>query len=287
MARKKNSERFGAPTPEHADVPIAATAADPRGSILSFVTPTEVVDLPSGGRYYPEGHSLHNIDSIEIRHMTAKEEDILTSEALLRKGLALDRMLQALLVDQTVELDDLLVGDKNALIVAARITGFGSEYVTNLTCPSCSEVNEVEFDLEEIEYNTGTAEIEGVTLTSEGTFVFMLPNTNVEAEVRLLATAAEKALSAASLRKKKMNLPNTTSTDLLKSVVVSINGVTDTEMINKFVDLMPARDSRHIRKVYDQIKPDVDLRQEFVCDQCSYTGKVVMPLTAEFFWPNS
>ncbi len=285
MARKKNSQRLGAPTPEHADTPIAATS--PRGDILSFVTPTEVVDLPSDGRYYPDGHSLHNTDSIEIRHMTAKEEDILTSEALLRKGLALDRMLQALLVDQTINLDDLLVGDKNALIVAARITGFGSEYITNLTCPSCNEANEAEFDLEDIEHSTGTADVEGVTFTSSGTFTFTLPTTGVEAEVRLLTTATEKMLTASALRKKKMNLPNTNSTDLLKSVVVSINGVTDTEMINKFVDLMPSLDSRHIRKVYDQVKPDVDLRQEFVCDHCSYTGKVVMPLTAEFFWPNS
>ena len=179
MARKKNSQRLGAPTPEHADTPIAATS--PRGDILSFVTPTEVVDLPSGGRYYPDGHPLHNTDSIEIRHMTAKEEDILTSEALLRKGLALDRMLQALLVDQTINLDDLLVGDKNALIVAARITGFGSEYVTNLTCPSCNEANEAEFDLEDIEHSTGTADVEGVTFTSSGTFTFTLPTTGFEA----------------------------------------------------------------------------------------------------------
>jgi len=283
MARKRNSERLEAPTPEDTSVaaPVAATTHD----IFSFVTPTEFVELPSKGRFYEEGSALAGVTEIEIRHMTAKEEDLLTSEALLRKGLALDRMLQSLLVDKSLDLDDFLIGDKNALIIASRITGFGSEYITRATCPSCATVNEAEFDLEQLSLHLVEdlpPEVEG---TAEGTFRFTLPTTEVELEVRLLTTRLEKQLSAATERKKKMNLPDTRSTDLLKAVIVSINTVTDMSMINRFVDLMPARDSRYLRKVYERIKPDVDLDHEFTCESCSYGGKVVMPLTAEFFWP--
>jgi hypothetical protein len=283
MARKRNSERLESPTPE--DTSVAAAVAATTHDIFSFVSPTEFVELPSKGRFYEEGSALAGVKEIEIRHMTAKEEDLLTSETLLRKGLALDRMLQSLLVDKSLDLDDFLIGDKNALIIASRITGFGSEYITRVTCPSCATVNEAEFDLEQLSLHLVEdlpSEVEG---TVEGTFRFTLPTTEVELEVRLLTTRLEKQLSAATERKKKMNLPDTRSTDLLKAVIASINTVTDTSMINRFVDLMPARDSRYLRKVYERIKPDVDLDHEFTCESCSYGGKVVMPLTAEFFWP--
>jgi hypothetical protein len=283
MARKRNSDRLGAPTPEDTSVAAATTTTD----IFSFVTPTEFVELPSKGRFYEEGSPLAGLESIEIRHMTAKEEDLLTSESLLRKGVALDRMLQALLVNQTLDLDDFLIGDKNALIIASRISGFGPEYVTRVTCPACANVNETEFNLESLSLHLVEDLPEEVEETVEGTFKFTLPTTQVELEVRLLTARLEKQLSTAAERKKKMNLPDTRSTDLLKTVIVSINGVTDTSMISRFVDLMPALDSRYMRRVYERIKPDVDLDHEFTCENCSYGGKVVMPLTAEFFWPRN
>jgi hypothetical protein len=285
MTRKRNSERLGAPIPEDTSV-AAATIATETNDVFSFVTPTEFVDLPSKGRFYTDDSALKGVESVEMRHMTAKEEDILTSESLLRKGLALDRMLQSLLVDKNINLDDFLIGDKNALVVASRISGFGPNYVTNLTCPSCNEVNEAEFDLESLPLNCAEElppEVEG---TEVGTFKFTLPTTLVELEVRLLTAGLEKKLAAATERKKKMNLPDSRSTDLLKAVIVSINGVDDVSMINRFVEVMPARDSRYLRKVYEHIKPDVDLNHEFICESCSYGGKVVMPLTAEFFWPS-
>ena len=284
MARKRNSERLGAPTPEDtAATPAAVTTSD----IFSFVTPTEFVDLPSQGRFYTGDSPLAGVDSVEIRHMTAKEEDILTSEALLRKGLALDRMLQSLLIDKTVDLDDFLIGDKNALVVAARITGFGSDYVTQVSCPSCTRVNETSFDLEELNLYYADTVPDEVETTDSGTFTFTLPTTGVTVEVCLLTSGEEKRLSASVEKKKKLNLPDSRSTDLLKAVITSLNGVTDLSMIARFVDLMPARDSRHLRQVYEILKPDVDMSHEFTCEACSYGGKVVMPLTAEFFWPTT
>ena len=111
MARKRNSERLGAPkTPEAASTPPTALTEN-TNDILSFVTPTDFVDLPSQGRYYPEGHPLAGVTSVELRHMTAKEEDILTSRALLKKGVALDRVISSVIVDKKINPTTLLVGD--------------------------------------------------------------------------------------------------------------------------------------------------------------------------------
>ena len=284
MARKRNSERLTVPRPEDTSAsPVVTTPND----IFSFVTPTEFVDLPSKGRFYMGDSPLAGTDSVEIRHMTAKEEDILTSEALLRKGLALDRMLQSILTDKTLDLDEFLIGDKNALVVAARITGFGSDYTTRVTCPSCATVNETVFDLEELNLYHADTFPEEVEETETGTFKFTLPTTGVYVEVCLLTSGVEKKLAASVEKKKKLNLPDSRSTDLLKAVITSLNGVTDPAMITRFVDLMPARDSRYLRQVYEVLKPDVDMSHEFTCETCSYGGKVVMPLTAEFFWPTS
>jgi len=284
MARKRNSERVAAPTPENTSV---AAATLPTQDLLSFVTPTEFVELPSQGRFYAEDSSLAGVETIELRYMTAKEEDILTSESLLRQGIALDRMLQALLVDKTLKLDDFLIGDKNALIVAARISGFGAEYATRIVCPDCGLTNETEFDLDTLSLRHVTDIPEEIQETGDGTFMFDLPITGVTVEVCLLTSGNEQRLVAASERKKKLKLPDTNSTDLLKAVITSLNGVDDRSMIDRFVDLMPAKDSRHLRRMYEHIKPDIDLSHEFSCTECAYNGKVVMPLTAEFFWPST
>ena len=138
---RNNEERFGA----HGDAGSDPVAAMPNP--LDFVSPTEHVELPSRGRGYPQGHPLHNQETIEIKYMTAKEEDILSSQSLIRKGLAIDRMLQSVLINKDVQVKDLLIGDKNALTVAARVTGYGADYVTTVTCPACSTEQEFDFDL--------------------------------------------------------------------------------------------------------------------------------------------
>jgi len=284
MGRRNNSQRTRAP---QADAPTPPVTKSGNNSLFSFVTPTEFVELPSGGSYYPEGHPLAGVDTIEIRHMTAKEEDILTSETLLRKGLAIDRLLQSVILDENIQVDSLLIGDKNALLVACRITGFGSMYETNVSCPTCSETNEQEFDLEALTHVTPGEMPEGVRLNDENNFVMTLPTTSIEAEVRLLTGHDERTLAEATEKKKKLKLPDTRSTDLLKIVIVSLNDQTDRGDIDKFISLMPLRDVKYLRKVYEKIKPDVDVSYDFECEHCDHVGKVVMPLTAQFFWPNT
>ena len=137
---------------------------------FTFVTPTTFVELPSAGQFYGEGHPLHECEVIEIKHMTAKEEDILTSEALLKNGLALNRLLQSVIVDKNIDPDSLLIGDKNAVLIAVRQTGFGDIYTTTVTCPACGATNEKDFSLEEKEVKLSEVP-DDVTVLDNGNFV--------------------------------------------------------------------------------------------------------------------
>ena len=121
----------------------------PPTSVLDFVSPTEIVDLPSEGRYYPENHPLHGESTIEIRYMTAKDEDILTSQSLLRKGVAMEKFLQNIIVDKSIKSTDLLSGDRSAILVAARCTGYGEIYETEIDCPACGNKEVFGFNLRE------------------------------------------------------------------------------------------------------------------------------------------
>ena len=114
---------------------------------LHFVAPTEFVALPSKGTVYKEFHPLHNQETIEIRYMTAKDEDILSSRTLLKKGIAVERFMQNIIVDKKIKVEDMVVGDRNAVLIAARVSGYGSDYSTSLTCPNCNTKSEFTFDL--------------------------------------------------------------------------------------------------------------------------------------------
>ena len=275
--RRNNQNRVGAPQP---DAPAPPT---PSGDLLSFVTPTEFVELPSLGALYPEGHPLRDQETIEIRHMTAKEEDILTSETLLRRGLAIDRLVESVLVDKTIKADTLLIGDKNAVLLATRITGFGPQYDANITCPSCMTAQDQLFDLSTITHKaTDTTD---VVATDNGTYCFELPVTNIQLEVRLLTSLDERKLSQMMEARKKQKLPENTATTLLSAIIVSANDVTDRSQLQQLVENMPLRDSQYVRTVYDRLKPDLDMEFDFTCDHCSHEGRITMPLTAEFFWP--
>ena len=274
----RNEERLGATEQAGAEAPTIS-----ENSILDFVLPTEFVDLPTKGRFYPPDHPLHNKESIEIRFMTAKDTDILTSKSLLKKGVALDRVLQNIVVDKDINIDSLFVGDKNALVVAARITGFGADYKTNITCPSCGTTGEADFALDEIEPNPTD---EAFDISAEGTFKVMLPKTGVEAECRLLRGEDERSMFKKAEKRKKHNLPEETLTGQYKHFIVSLNGVTERGLVEKFIDAMPALDSSYLRKVYTKIVPSLEMKQNYVCSNCELDTVVNIPFSANFFWPD-
>jgi hypothetical protein len=274
----RNEERLGTKDQSASQPPITE-----KNSILDFVLPTEFVDLPTKGRFYPDDHPLHNEESVEIRYMTAKDTDVLTSKSLLKKGVAVDRMLQNVLVDKSIKVDELYSGDKNAILIAARINGFGPEYKTKVTCPSCGYALEHSFDLEEVECDGLQSEY---SISINGTFKVELPVTKVSVECRLLTGGDEKRIFNQSEKRKKHNLPETNLTDQYKLFIVSINGETDRGLVDKFVDLMPARDSTYLKSIYEKASPNIDLSYDFSCNSCDAETKIDIPFSANFFWPN-
>ena len=285
MSIRNNEERFGA-TKVQGDPPISDLQQEQEESkpSLSFTTPTEIVDLPSKGLYYGEDHPLHGKDSIEIRFMTAKDEDILTSKSLLKKGIAIDRLLQNIVVDKSINVNSLLTGDKNALIVAARVTGYGSSYSTKITCPQCETPSTIEFDLESGTTSNGE-EIEGVKDQADGTFIATTPRGNVAVTMKLLNGSAEKTLAQLTAKKKKNKQPESTLSDQLAMAIVAVEGQQDAPLINMFIKSLPASDARYLRDIYARKMPNVDLKHDYECQSCGYEQEMEVPFTTDFFWP--
>jgi len=276
---RNNEERFKAHDVDSTPPPLEETKT------LHFVAPTDFVELPSKGQYYPEGHPLCGQEHLEIRQMTAKDEDILTSAALLKKGVAVERLIQNLIVDKNIKTEDILVGDKNAILITARTSAYGASYETKIQCPFCNHYSNYEFDLNDVKTQGGESDVEGVTITENKTFMVTLPTTKAQAEIRLLTGADEQKFMFMLQQHKKHNLKQTTVTDQMKMFVVSVNGAADPTQVSNFIDNMPARDSRHLRSVYAKINPTVDLTQYFACLYCNSETKLEVPLTADFFWP--
>jgi hypothetical protein len=259
-------------------------------STLSFVVPTEIVDLPSKGMFYPEGHPLHGKDTIEIRFMTAKDEDTLTNQSLLKKGLALEKVLQDIIVDKSISLDDVLIGDKNAIIVAARKSAYGAEYETKITCPSCGKVQQHLFDLNECSVaelvDLSILEEQEIKMTEWGTFLVSLPVSKLVVELKLL-TSKDETLLAKKIREAQQNkkeIDSVLSTQL-RMMIKSINAVNDSKLIAEAVSMLPARDSIKIRHIYKLIAPTLDLSHDFQCKSCQEETRLEVPFTADFFWP--
>jgi len=275
----RNRDRLGGT--QHQDTqPPAQTGG------FSFVVPTEFVELPSEGRFYPEGHPLRGKDSIEIRQMTAKEEDMLTSRTLLKKGVALDRVIANIIVDRSINPDSLLVGDRNAIIIATRVSGYGNIYETKVGCPACGTKQDYSFNLNDASiYDGSDAADLGVQANEDGTFNITLPRTGVDVQFRLLNGRDEKSfLSGLQADKKAKSERNITRQ--LAAIVVSLNGDTSMQAKQYFIENVPSIDSRHLRLAYRLAAPNIDLTQNFECGECGHEQEMEVPLSADFFWTN-
>jgi len=290
---RNNDERSGAKQMHQSTPPQQApkppvNANSPEGFPLDFVNPTSFVALPSKGALYPPNHPLHGVEELEIRQMTAKQEDILTSPTLLKKGVAIDRFVQSLLV-MDLNVNQLLIGDKNAILLAARIDGYGSDYKTTVVCPACGERGEHEFDLSDYqaeleEEASPTSLPENVHVNENGNYLVSL-DIGWEVEIRPLTSSDEKRMVKALEQRKKAKMLESTFTEQLRTMIVSISGHTDRAVINKAINMMPVKQSRELREIYAQVVPNVDLKREFSCNHCGHETRMEVPLTAEFFWP--
>jgi hypothetical protein len=251
---------------------------------LGLDIPVDAVPLPSGGRIYPEGHALHNKDRVEFRAMTAREEDILMSRAYIKKGTVITELIKSCLLDKSIYVNDMISGDRNALMVAIRVSGYGREYNPVFNCPQCSVQNELQVDLAALDIKPLKLESAGNT----NLFYFDLPMTKKRVGFKFLTgEEEEKILQALEMKKKKgIQNENLITTRLLSSIV-EINGVTDRGQIAKFVQFMPARDSLALRQYIDENEPGVDMTVEFMCKNCDHVADIALPMGPTFFWPNA
>ena len=283
MSRNNSDRLMGDHKPESAEAPPQAKMKDP----LHFVTPTEFVELPSKGIGYAEGHPLHRKDSIEIRFMTAKDEEILSSQTLLKKGVAVERFLQNIVIDQKIKVRDLLSGDRNAILVSARVSGYGNEYDTHINCPSCGEKNECSFDLNERKIiNNLTSSNEKIEILKNGNFQITMPFSKFKVEVRLLTGMDEINIAALANSKRKRKLNDSTLLDQYNRMIVSIEGHTERALIKRYVESMPTVDSRHLRNCYAEMAPTIEIKKPFECHSCGYEQELEVPFGADFFWPD-
>lgn len=257
-----------------------------RQSAIDFDVPVDAVPLPSKGKVYPQGHPFHMQDRVEITAMTAKEEDILTSSALIKKGTVVTELIKSCLVDKSVDTGSLLTGDRNALMVAIRITGYGAEYEGEVTCESCGKATKREFDLGKLEIKP--LELDPVT-PNENVFAFRLPKTNKVVHFQFITGRIEEEVSVVNERQKKAyghQKDTFVTTNLLYSIL-SVDGVTDRGKIAKFVANMPASDSQALRKYMRDNEPGMVMRQESECEVCGHLEETSLPISAEFFWPGA
>jgi len=261
----------------------AAVAGQAQPTKQDFAT--EVIQLPSKGYFYPEGHPLSS-GVLEMKYMTAKEEDILSSATLIKQGVVIDRLIQALIVDK-INYNDLLVADKNGLLIAARILAYGPQYDVEVTCPNCGAKNNLGIDLYQFEskdidfsqFNKGQTEFE-----------YKFPNGKV-VTYKFLTHGDEKNIEQELKGYNKLRSISGVDTQLstrLKHIITSVDGDRDRASVYKFVDNMLSRDSLQFRKHLKEITPDIDLTFQFACNSCDHVDdKMQLPLGVSFFWPGA
>ena len=245
--------------------------------------PTEIIELPSKGYFYPEDSPLSS-GKVEMRYMTAREEDILTSPNLLKQGIVIDKLLESLVVDKKINLDDMLIGDKNALTIAARILGYGKEYEFSFTSESGEEMSGT-VDLttlkeRKMDFSKHTKGVNQFTFTlpaSERVITFKLGAQKDEKEI-------DKELEALKKISKGVNYQMTTR---MKKIITSVDGEEGVATINNFVDKeFLSQDALAFRKYLTSVTPDVDMVAS-VKGEDGLEREVAVILTAQFFWPSA
>jgi hypothetical protein len=237
-----------------------------------FKFPTETIELPSKGLLYPEENPLSS-GKIEIKYMTAKEEDILSNQTYIQNGTVLEKLLESVIVSK-INLKDLVIGDKNAVLIATRILGYGADYTVNI------KGKEHTINLSELEnkpFDTSSVE------KGKNEFSFILPHSNTSITYKILTGHDEAKIDAELKGLKKIN-PNSSpeASTRLKYTITSVNGETELKQIRDFVDnYFLARDTKAFREHLRATQPDVDLN--VVLDNGE---EVVVPIGLTFFWPD-
>lgn len=241
-----------------------------------FNFPTEIIDLPSKGLLYPEDSALSE-GKIEMKYMTAKEEDILTNQSYIQKGIVLDKLLQALIVTK-INYSELLVGDKNAIMVAARVLGYGKDYEFSYG----GEKHTV--DLSQVDAKSFSLDVE----KGKNEFAYTLPRSGTNITFKFLTHGDDSKIDQEIKGLRKINKDVTADISTrMKHLITSVEGDDSPKTIREFVDnYLLASDSRALRKYVRDNQPDVNLTFEYE-DADGVVEDVDIPIGVDFFWPDS
>jgi hypothetical protein len=237
-----------------------------------FKLPTEIIELPSRGLLYPKDSELSK-GQVEMSYMTARHEDILTNQSYIKNGTVLDKLMKALIVSP-IKYDDLLIGDKNAIMVAARVLGYGKDYTFDYNDEA------ITVDLSTLDNKPLHPEVEKNKINS---FEFILPHSKNKVTFRLLTHKDEQDINAELDGLKKINKDSSSElTTRLKYIITSVEGKTERAAIRDFVDnYLLAKDSRALREYIKEVQPDVDMTF-FPSDGVG----INIPVGINFFWPD-
>ena len=262
--------------------------------LKNYQFPTEIIELPSKGLIYPKDNSLSS-GKVEMKYMTAKEEDILTTQSYIRDGSVLDRLFQSLIISNgeglPIKYVDLVTGDKNAIMIAARILGYGKDYEVEITDPFSGKKQKDVIDLTQFqnkEYD-GSSQVE----LHKNEFEFTLPRSQRVVTFMAMTESKERKVKydVEELTKANRKIKDETSRELttrLKTMILSVDGESDRKSISHFVDNeLFAVDSKALRGYIAEVIPDIDLTYEFVSEETGERREIGLPLDITFFWPNS
>ena len=249
--------------------------------MANYDFPTEVISLPSQGKCYPESNPLSK-GQVEIKYMTAKEEEILASQNLIRKGVVLDKLFESIIVDKDVNIDDILIGDKNAIMLATRILGYGKDYVIE-TEDEMGEKESITVDLSKIQ----TKEIDFEKLNQENKYQFTT-STGVVIEFKMLSHGDEKKVESDVRALQRLNKGGVSAeiTTRYRHMILSVDGKDDTKSITDFINnKFLTKDTRAFRKELSSLQPDVVMEYEYDNEVSGEKEKRPIPMGVGFFWP--
>ena len=294
MSKQELQDDYKAPVSNEEMVELAKQQYEQK-KVSDYKFPTEIVDLPSKGLIYPKDNPL-STGKVEMKYMTAKEEDILTTQSYIKDGSVLDRLFQSLIISNgegaPIKYVDLTLGDKNSIMIAARILGYGKDYEVEIEDPTTPGTKQKEvIDLtqfESVDYDGS-----GQTELHKNEFEFELPQSKRKVTFQALTESKERKIkhqleeSKRAARKMK-DRTDKQLTIRLKNTIISIDGESDQKAINHFVDNeLFAADSRALRMHINKVVPDMDLTYEFISKETGERRDMLLPMDLGFFWPQS
>jgi hypothetical protein len=261
-----------------------ATQQFSRRSNSAFEVPTDFVFLPSRGKFYHPDSPVSGQDRLEVKFMTAREEALINSQELRKAGISFDRVINSILIDKRITSQDLLLGDKNAILLNARKNAIGSEYEFSFLCPKCKKQCDHVSNLDDIKIKD-TDKVTDCEFTQEGTFFIKLPVSGIRLELRFLTGKDELSIDTITKNREENKLEPDKQATTFRFMIVSVDGDNDLTTIVSFINAMRFGDAVYLKEKYAEAQPDVSFPFTHSCKECGHIVEGGVPITVSFFWP--